>query len=396
MPPAYKLLENSTDLNDDRGHARACKQRSHGSHRERDRKSATLGGVLHPTRVTREVDTDDVEHREAEHDKEHGYPRVEPRRSIDRTEGARCENHHKPEHAVDERHRGAVGGAQKEPATTGAGLRARSDDCEVDGDHREYARGEIEGQPANQNNQQDCDWPASVEQTLRGDALFRISNELEEVFTADVAACRGEDREVLELLQNADIVCWTRRRRRAGQRNGRLRRARAAAGRQPCEHVGSRRCQCRAGRDYAQGPLGSRDRRLKAHLVVARLVSKTRRDHEVAHRHITGNLDFCPDDEFMLEHGERLGLAFLFEIGGMRVHELADPDARRGLNRQHGRNQRRIARLIRLNVQALGKRHGEGHACGLARSNRGRLYKGSHGGARTTLGQYPGQALRQQ
>ena len=52
-------------LNDDRRDACAGEQRRHGPHHERQAERAALGRVLHPARIAREVDVDDVEHRQA-------------------------------------------------------------------------------------------------------------------------------------------------------------------------------------------------------------------------------------------------------------------------------------------------------------------------------------------
>ena len=77
---------------------------------------------------------------------------VEPGGRVDRAERAGGENHDQAEHAVDQRHRAAVGRAEQEPALPRSRLRAGADDGQVDRDHRQHARREIEREAAGEHD----------------------------------------------------------------------------------------------------------------------------------------------------------------------------------------------------------------------------------------------------
>ena len=68
------------------------------------------------------------------------------------------------EDAVDERHRGAVDRAEQEAAASRAGLGAGADDRQVDRDHRQHARRQVQRQAAQEHNQQDRQRSAAFEQ----------------------------------------------------------------------------------------------------------------------------------------------------------------------------------------------------------------------------------------
>ncbi len=63
------------------------------------------------------------------------------------------------------------------------------------------------------------------------------------------------------------------------------------------------------------------------------------------------------DRELVLEDEQRLRQALLREVDRLREHDLHAGDAGGRLELQLGRDERGIARLVRLDVQALGQRH---------------------------------------
>ena len=79
---------------------------------------------------------------------------VEPRRRVDRAERAGGQDDDEPEDAVDDRHGGAVGGAKQEPPAARLRLRAGADDRQVDRDHRQDARGQVEREAPEQHEKQ--------------------------------------------------------------------------------------------------------------------------------------------------------------------------------------------------------------------------------------------------
>jgi hypothetical protein len=88
------LLEKKHDLDDDRRDAGAREQRSHGAHRERECQRPAPRAGPEAASEAREVDHQDVEHREGEDDEQDGDAEVEPRRRVDGAEGAGGEDHH--------------------------------------------------------------------------------------------------------------------------------------------------------------------------------------------------------------------------------------------------------------------------------------------------------------
>ena len=64
-----------------------------------------------------------------------------------------------------------------------------------------------------------------------------------------------------------------------------------------------------------------------------------------------------PIAERLLEDRERLILAGLLQVGRRREDDLLHRDAGRRVDGQLGRNQQRIARLVRLGVETFGERH---------------------------------------
>ena len=119
-------------------------------------------------------------------------------------------------------------------------------------------------------------------------------------------------------------------------------------------------------RDDVDRPLAVGGRRRVAEVRVARLVAQMKRDDELARRRGRRERELHADRERLLEHGERLVLAGLLEIGRRRKHDFLHRDAGRRVDRQLGRNQQRIARLVRLGVQPFGERHLERDARGVA------------------------------
>ena len=77
------------------------------------------------------------------------------------------------------------------------------------------------------------------------------------------------------------------------------------------------------------------------------------------------------DQELALEHGERLVLPGLREIDRGRKDDFVPGDAGGDVDREHGRNQRRVARLVRLRVQPFGERHLQGDADAAPGADRG-------------------------
>ncbi len=102
------------------------------------------------------------------------------------------------EHAVDERHGGAVRGAEQEAAAARAGLRAGADDREVDRNHRQHAGRQVQRQPADQHEQEDRQRSASLEHPFLLDAVLGVVDEGEKVGGAEIAERRSLQRETVE------------------------------------------------------------------------------------------------------------------------------------------------------------------------------------------------------
>src|SRR4029453_16898000 len=82
-----------------------------------------------------------------------------------------------------------------------AALRAGPDDRQVDRNHRQHARREIERQAAEKHQEQDGNRAAALEHALVLHAALGVANEGEEVRCAEVAAGAAEYGEVIELGQ---------------------------------------------------------------------------------------------------------------------------------------------------------------------------------------------------
>ena len=79
----------------------------------------------------------------------------------------------------------------------------RADDREVDRDHRQDARRQVQCQPAEENEDDDGEGTAAVEESLLLDSSFGTMDEREEGVTRDVAGSRAGDG---ESLQRRDIL----------------------------------------------------------------------------------------------------------------------------------------------------------------------------------------------
>ncbi len=93
--------------------------------------------------------------------------------------------------------------------------------------------------------------------------------------------------------------------------------------------------------------------------------------------------DLRADGELALEDGQRLFLALLFQVDGGRIDDLGDGDAGGRVDGQHGRDERRIARRVRLGVQALRQRDLQREADARAGAGGRRLDERRDGGLRT-------------
>ena len=104
-----EVAREEHDLDDDRRDARAGEQRGDGAHAEGERRTCR-GSTRRPRRLEKLeksiVMTSNIARRE--HDEEHRDAEVEPGRRVDRAERAGGQDDDEAEHAVDERHRGAV------------------------------------------------------------------------------------------------------------------------------------------------------------------------------------------------------------------------------------------------------------------------------------------------
>ena len=72
-----------------------------------------------------------------------------------------------------------------------------------------------------------------------------------------------------------------------------------------------------------------------------------------------GHVESHADRELVLEDQQRLCLANLLGLGCLGEYDLLDADTFRGVDGEHCRNQRRIARCIGLDVEAFWKSHVE-------------------------------------
>ena len=190
VPCAYRSLENSDDLNDDRRDARAGEQRGDRAHaeRERERCRASRRRCRSSRRSARSRSSKTSNIASASTTKTTAIAEVEPGRRVDRAERAGRQDDDQAEHAVDQRHRGAVHAAEQEASRARPASGAGADDREVDRNHRQHARREVEREAAEEHEQQDRERPAAFEQSLLLDAGLRVSNERQEIVACDVAA----------------------------------------------------------------------------------------------------------------------------------------------------------------------------------------------------------------
>ena len=110
-----------------------------------------------------------------------------------------------------------------------------------------------------------------------------------------------------------------------------------------------------ARRHDLDGPRRTRRRRREARGVITCLVTKAHRHLERARRNSRRKRELDADRKRPLEHGERLIHTDLLEIDRRRKHHFLHGDAHRRINRQLGRDQIRVARFVRLDVEAFGK-----------------------------------------
>ena len=105
----------------------------------------------------------------------------------------------------------AVGGAEQEPAAARRRLRARADDREIDRNHRQDARCQIERETADQHEQQDRQRPAALEHAAFFDAVLGVLDERQEIASPEVAACRAANLEAIQELDRARRSARVRR-----------------------------------------------------------------------------------------------------------------------------------------------------------------------------------------
>ena len=80
VPGRVQIAREQHHLDHDRRDAGAGEQRRDGAHAEGHQKRAAAAVVhVEARREPREVDDEDVEHRQREHHEQHGDPEVEPR-----------------------------------------------------------------------------------------------------------------------------------------------------------------------------------------------------------------------------------------------------------------------------------------------------------------------------
>ena len=127
-------------------------------------------------------------------------------------------------------------------------------------------------------------------------------------------------------------------------------------------------CNRRVGWHHAERPLRVRGGWRETQLRVARLVAEVSWQSDLARRSLRIDADDDSNRELPLEHGERLLLSHLLEVHGRRVDDLLDADAGRSIHGQNGRDERRVAWRIRLDVEALGQRHAQREHSGSAGS----------------------------
>ena len=181
----------------------------------------------------------------------------------------------------------AVRRAEQEPAAARASLRARADDREIDRNHRQHARREVQREPAEQDDQQDRERSAAFEQPARDDALFGVAHELQEVVAAEISARVPSDVERLELREGRAVVGRCRTARPEPGPSAPLTRRGGSVLRPADKRVntsGAVAATFVAGgttRSFHSRGFGAR---LEADLVVARLITQSRRNRQLACR----------------------------------------------------------------------------------------------------------------
>jgi hypothetical protein len=75
---------------------------------------------------------------------------------------------------------------------------------------------------------------------------------------------------------------------------------------------------------------------------------------------LAGKRELYADRELAIEDEEGLRQTFLREVHGLRKHHFHPGDAGGRLEQQFGGDERRIARLVRLDVQTFGQRDLQG------------------------------------
>ena len=112
VPVAYRLLANSTTwMTTGATHAPASSAATPPIVKASVKVPRLAPAPTVPAKREKSI-SNDVEHRQGEGDEEHRDAEVEPRRGVDGAEGAGGEHDDQAEHAVDERHRAAVGQAR--------------------------------------------------------------------------------------------------------------------------------------------------------------------------------------------------------------------------------------------------------------------------------------------
>ena len=123
------------------------------------------------------------------------------------------------------------------------------------------------------------------------------------------------------------------------------------------QHVGVRGRHRRGRGHDVQRPARFGCRRHVAHRFVACLIAETRRHDNLAWLEVARQDETDADREVLFEHCQRLRLSDLFQVSRCRVHNFSDRDACRRLDCQHRGDEQRIARFVRLDVEARGKVH---------------------------------------
>ena len=157
VPVAYRSLENSDDLDDDRRDARAGEQRGEPrpcvNARRNVPRSHPRPGIAIESREKSISMTSNIA--SARTTKSKAMATLNHGRRVDRAERARGENDDQAEHAVDHRHRAAVGRAEQEAAAPRSRLGAGADDRQVDRNHRQHARRQVEREAADEHDEED-------------------------------------------------------------------------------------------------------------------------------------------------------------------------------------------------------------------------------------------------